>query len=263
MRRPRRRRGHREEPVSHDRWIISYADFITVLFAFFVVLFATSYQDNQAIRKLSRAIHLGFQQLGPLAGGQTDAKLPFTALPPGTAVTSPPAPLTNTGTSDETRISGIDIETLRRQLEAAVGQELRNHEIVTRVSAEGFVISLKELGFFDSGQAVLRPGAAEKIERIAKVLSAHGFELRVEGHSDDQPIHTAQFDSNWQLSTARAMAVLLHLVDDSGFDPTRISVAGYGQYRPIADNATPEGRKMNRRIDLVVVAPSDVPRPRQ
>ena len=99
------------------------------------------------------------------------------------------------------------------------------------------------------------PGASGKIRRIATVLTQHGLDLRVEGHSDDQPIHTAQFRSNWELSTARAMAVLMLLVDESGMDPTKISVAGYGQYRPIADNSTPEGRQMNRRVDLVVVAP--------
>ncbi len=135
-----------------------------------------------------------------------------------------------------------------------MGQELKDHEVVMRVTPEGFVISLNELGFFNSGQAVLLPGAAPKIQRIAKVLSLHGLDLRVEGHSDDVPIHTTEFRSNWELSTARAMAVMELLVDDSGFDPAKISVAGYGQYRPVADNTTPEGRRMNRRVDIVVVA---------
>jgi chemotaxis protein MotB len=85
------------------------------------------------------------------------------------------------------------------------------------------------------------------------------LDLRIEGHSDDQPIHTAEFRSNWELSTARATAVLLLLINDSGVDPRKISVAGYGQFRPLADNATPEGRRMNRRVDLVVVA-TTVPR---
>jgi chemotaxis protein MotB len=147
----------------------------------------------------------------------------------------------------------VDIGELQRQLEASIGKEIRNHEVIMRVTPEGFVISLKDLGFFNSGEAVLLPGAANKIERIAKVLSQHGLDLRVEGHSDDQPIHTAEFRSNWELSTARAMTVLLLLVNDSGVDPRKVSVAGYGQFRPIADNATSDGRQMNRRVDLVVV----------
>jgi chemotaxis protein MotB len=128
------------------------------------------------------------------------------------------------------------------------------------VTPEGFVISLKELGFFNSGQAVLLPGAAEKIQRIAKILLQRGLDLRVEGHSDNQPIHNAQFRSNWELSTARAMTVLMLIVDHSGYDPKKISVAGYGQFRPIADDSTPDGRRMNRRVDLLVLGTAP-PRP--
>ena len=148
---------------------------------------------------------------------------------------------------------------LQKQLEAAMGKELKNHEVVMRVTPEGFVISLNELGFFNSGQADLLPGAADKIKRIAKVLSHPGLEIRVEGHSDNQPIHTAQFQSNWELSTARAMTVMQMLVNEAGFDPNHISISGYGQYRPVADNATPEGRRLNRRVDLVVVETKNQP----
>jgi chemotaxis protein MotB len=121
------------------------------------------------------------------------------------------------------------------------------------VTPEGFVISLKELGFFNSGQAQLLPGAAEKIARIAQILSKRGLDLRVEGHSDNQPIHNEQFRSNWELSTARAMSVLLLLVDQSGYDPKKVSIAGYGEFRPIADDSTSDGRRKNRRVDLVVL----------
>ena len=122
------------------------------------------------------------------------------------------------------------------------------------MTPEGFVISLHELGFFDSGQARLLPGAADKITRIAAVLMEYGLDMRVEGHSDDVPIHTAQFASNWDLSTARAMAVAMMLLQDARFDPQRLSIAGYGQYHPTATNATPEGRRANRRVDIVVVS---------
>ncbi|HUN84092.1 MAG TPA: OmpA family protein [Terracidiphilus sp.] len=247
-----RRRARVEESVNHDRWLLSYSDFITLLFAFFVVLFASTYRDNQSIRKLSRAIHNGFQTLGAFSDESGSGGAYPTV---DTDVLDNTTRVQTAQTRENTAPPGspVDMIDLRRQLEAAMGQELEKHEVVLKVTPEGFVISLKELGFFNSGQAVLLPGAATKIERIAKVLSRPGLELRIEGHSDNQPIHTAQFHSNWELSTARAMAVLLLLVDHAGFDPQKLSAAGYGQYRPVADNSTPEGRRMNRRVDLVVV----------
>lgn len=248
-----RRRKRIEEPANQDRWLVSYADFMTLLFAFFVVLFATTYRDNQAIRRLSRGIHDGFQTLGAFPdGGGNEGMSPYSA--PGALGAGAQAHPEQHQVNDITGPPSVDPLALRQQLEAALGKELAKQEVVLKVTPEGFVISLKELGFFNSGQAALLPGAAGKIKRIATVLSGHGLEIRVEGHSDDQPIHNAQFNSNWELSTARAMAVLLYLVDDAGFDPTKISASGYGQYRPVADNSSPEGRRMNRRVDLVVVA---------
>jgi chemotaxis protein MotB len=234
--------------VSHERWLVSYADFITLLFAFFVVLFASAYRDSQEIKKVSEAIHTGFDELGSYAKGH--------------ASHGPLLQARNKAASEEniSTASVVDFAELQRQLQAAIGQEIKNHEVEMRMTPEGFVISLREMGFFNSGQAKLLPGSGQKVQKIATVLLQHGLQIRVEGHSDDQPIHNAQFASNWELSTARAMAVLLLLVDDSGFDPTKISVAGYAQYRPIADNSTPDGRKMNRRVDLVVVAGAAAPR---
>ena len=136
----------------------------------------------------------------------------------------------------------------------ALGKEIARQEIDLRMSPEGFVISLHELGFFNSGEAHLLPGAEDKIKRIAAVLMQYGLDMRVEGHSDNVPIHNAAFASNWDLSTARAMAVAMMLIDDAGFDPSRMSIAGYGQYHPTASNDTPEGRRANRRVDIVVVS---------
>ncbi len=255
----KRRRAMAEGPANHDRWLVSYSDLITVLFALFVVLFASSYRDNQVVRKFSQAIHVGFQQMGAFPVSKLEPNSPEPNSIPHPNVG--PLPLSPDLTQKETLPAGsaVDFAELQRQLEGAIGQEIRNHEVVMRVTPEGFVISLKDLGFFNSGQAVLLPGASGKIRRIATVLAQQGLELRVEGHTDDPPIHTDQFRSNWELSTARAMAVLMLLVDDSGIDPRKMSVAGYGQFRPVADNATPEGRQMNRRVDLVVVAGSVSP----
>jgi chemotaxis protein MotB len=255
-----RRRREAEEHTNHERWLVSYSDFVTLLFAFFVVLFATAYRDNQAMIRLSSAIHNGFQTLGAFSGG-TDQR-PIAYFPaPGTPADHAPRPNDpeTVGARGATS-SPVDLIELRRQLEGAMGAELKNHEVDLRVTPEGFVISLHELGFLDSGQAVLLPGAAEKIERIARILDQRGLDLRVEGHSDNQPIHNAQFASNWELSTARAMTVLLLLVDQAGYDPSKVSISGYAQYRPLADDSTPEGRRQNRRVDLVVVGNALAPK---
>jgi chemotaxis protein MotB len=242
-----RRKYIEEENTNHERWLISYADFITLLFGFFVVLFASTYRDNQEIRKLARAITDGFQSMGAFTAGSTGK----TGLLPDSGNDSVHA--LQPQADQATAAAEARMLDLKRQLEVAMGKELANHEMALQVTPQGFVISLKELGFFNSGQAKLLPGADAKIVRIARVLAQRGLEIRIEGHSDDQPIHNAQFSSNWDLSAARAMTVLFLLANQGGFDPANLSASGYGQYRPEADNSTPEGRRMNRRVDIVVI----------
>jgi chemotaxis protein MotB len=164
---------------------------------------------------------------------------------------------TSTGEAQPSTVpadAGIDILELQRKLHKALGKEIERQEIVLRMTPEGFVVSLHELGFFASGQAQLTPGAGDKIKRIAEVLMQYGLDMRVEGHTDDVPIHNEQFASNWDLSTARAMAVAMMLLKESGVDPKRMSIAAYAQYHPSAGNDTPEGRRANRRVDIVVVS---------
>ena len=219
--------------------MVSYADFMTLMFALFVVLFASAYHDKKAVQRVSAAVKDGFQELGYATsnlGAQRAGSLQSSSA--GAALGD----------------TGIDVSELHRKLNKALGKEIERQEVNLRMTPEGFVISLHELGFFDSGEAQLKPGAGEKIKRIANVLTQYGLDMRVEGHSDNVPIHNASFNSNWDLSTARAMAVAMMLIDESGVDPQRMSIAGYGQYHPAASNDTPEGRSANRRVDIVVVA---------
>jgi len=240
-----RRRRRSEEPVHHERWLVSYADFMTLLFALFVVLFASSYHDKKAIQRVSSAVRTGFQEMGSFSVS--------TNMP---EVSSELSNVNTVPASTENTNSGIDVVELQKKLNKALGKEIERREVVLRMTPEGFVISLHELGFFDSGEARLLPGASDKIKQIAKVLMQYGLDMRVEGHSDDVPIHNVAFSSNWDLSTARATAVAMMLLNDSGFDPRRMSIAGYAQYHPIASNDTPEGRRANRRVDIVVLSVS-------
>jgi chemotaxis protein MotB len=211
---------------------------MTLLFAVFVVLFAYTMHSRQSVRSVSSAIHSGFESLS--AHPPPEGAAPVPPLKPAPHATVSPS---------------FDAARLATQLHGILGDSISRQEIVLQQTPEGLVISLRELGFFNSGEATLLPGAADKLVNAAHLLMQQGLEVRVEGHSDDQPIHNALFHSNWELSTARAMSVLSMFVDRAGFPSTRISVAGYGAFRPVGSNATPEGRRINRRVDLVIVAP--------
>jgi len=237
--------------VSHDRWLVSYADFITLMFAFFVVLYASAEMDKKKIAELSAAIQGAFQQMGVFSkaslansnNNNKDAKVGALC-----ATTSP-------NIKTEINASGpVDAYALQRELQSILGTEIKQHEVEMRVTPEGLVLSLREVGFFNSGQARLMPAAIPKLARIAQVLNNHGFDIRVEGHTDDVPIHTATYQSNWELSTARATEVVTLLVENYHLDPLKIAAAGYGPYRPVAANDTAQGRGMNRRVDLVITS---------
>jgi chemotaxis protein MotB len=218
---------------------------MTLLFALFVVLFASSSHDKKSIQSVSKAVKSGFQEMGAFSSSDSAADDSRVIGPTSTGEARPSTVPAN---------AGIDMIELQRKLHKALGKEIERQEVVLRMTPEGFIISLHELGFFDSGEARLMPGAGDKIKRIAEVLMQYGLDMRVEGHTDDVPIHNAQFASNWDLSTARAMAVAMMLLNESGVDPKRMSIAGYAQYHPATNNDTPEGRRANRRVDIVVVS---------
>jgi chemotaxis protein MotB len=253
-----RRRRKPEPHAHHDRWLVSYADFITLLFAFFVVLYASSQMDKKKVIQVSAAIKGAFEQLGAFSGNAADV---HAQQPADAAVAPAHSEQTGPAITDNTF---PDVNKLKRDLQDALGEQIQKHEIEIHATPEGLVVSLREIGFFDSGEATLLPEGLSTLTRIAGVLVEKGFQIRVEGNTDNVPIHTGRFKSNWELSTARATEVVSLLVEQHGFDPTLISAAGYSQYRPVASNDAEEGRKQNRRVDLVIVARSpgkSTPRP--
>jgi chemotaxis protein MotB len=142
---------------------------------------------------------------------------------------------------------------LRRELERQLAKEIDRSEISLRMEPDGLVISLREVGFFNSGSPKLKQRSLNAFEKVAHVLAERRNLIRVEGHTDNVPIHTAEFASNWELSTARATEVIRLLLVDYQFPPVRLSAAGYGEYHPIASNETDAGRQVNRRVDIVVL----------
>ena len=241
------------EHVSHERWLVSYADFITLLFAFFVVLYSTAQGDQKKAAQLAAAIQDAFQQLGVF---QTTTSTP--AISPGTTQLLPKTPsnqvLATSGAQEQDGEDPVvDIEQLRRELERELTREIDRNEISLRMEPDGLVISLREVGFFDSGSPKLKKRSLGAFEKVAHVLSERRNLIRVEGHTDNVPIHTPEFASNWELSTARATEVIRMLLVEYQFPPPRLSAAGYGEYHPIASNDTDSGRQVNRRVDIVVL----------
>lgn len=250
------------EHPNHERWLVSYADFITLLFAFFVVMFAASNSDQKKAGQIAKAVQVAFKELAIFS-------------PSGKVV-----PLYDTGTlpSDSKTVVGNDhsvfdatqivaggkagkyttreMADVRSQLESQLKEELANRSIRISEDSRGLTVSMAEAGFFDPGSAMIQTKALAAVDRIASTLRPMDYNIRVEGHTDNTPIHTAQFPSNWELSTGRATFLLQYLISAENIPPQRLSAVGYGEYRPVAPNDTPEGRAVNRRVDLVVLGAS-------
>jgi chemotaxis protein MotB len=263
MKRRRRRSGH----AHHDRWLVSYADFITLLFAFFVVLYASSQVDKRKVGKLALAIQVAFQEMGVFQASTTE--IPIDASEPmpfskaqaiensehtasmGRIASHPEGPL-GTGPGEENG----DLAQLQTELEIALAGEIKRQEIAMVREPDGLVISLREVGFFESGSARMKSASEGAFDRIAGLLRKRDYRLRIEGHTDNVPIHTPQFSSNWELSTSRATEVVRLLIVREGFDPNRLSAAGYAEYHPVDTNRTAKGRGNNRRVDIVILGHS-------
>ena len=256
-----RRKRHRPH-VNHERWLVSYADFITLLFAFFVVLYASAQVDQRKVGRLALAIQVAFQELGVFPVSNTKVPLNINEPMPFSTVQAIENANKNTDLSSVSSrpldsltaaSEEANLTTLQAELEQALQREIHMHTVALHRETEGLVISLREFGFFDSGSAALRPSAMPALDRIASILSVRSCRLRIEGHTDNVPIHTAQVASNWELSTARATELVRLLILHYRFSPERLSAAGYAEYHPIATNDTAQGRAQNRRVDIVIL----------
>ncbi len=244
----------RATQVNHERWLVSYADFVTLLFAFFVVLYASAQVDRQRALQLSDAIRAGFRQMGVFESEQTEVRLNRAAVPLTDVVASGQlSAAIESNARGGSNGAPVDISQLRSELEKALAAQIQRREAVLHMERDGLVVTLREFGFFDSGSAEMKPSARAAFDRVAAILRAHTCAVRIEGHTDNVPIHTAQFASNWELSTARASRLVRSLIETYGISPTLLSAAGYAEFRPTSDNKTIQGRALNRRVDLVIL----------
>ncbi len=146
-----------------------------------------------------------------------------------------------------------DLDRIRHDLSLLLSKEVAGHTVSLEMGRDGLVISLREAGFFDSGSAAPKPEALPALRKIAGELGATPYDVRIEGHTDNVPIHNAEFDSNWELSAARATHIARLFLEMKAIPPDRISAAGYAEFHPVASNDTAAGRAENRRVDLVVL----------
>ena len=259
------RKHHEEEHVNHERWLVSYADFITLLFAFFVVLYSSSQVDKRKVGKLAMAITVAFQQMGVFETSNTKMPLSQTEAVPFQDVQI----IENVVRTEDMQrfvqptngalgnaVTPGQLSDIQKELEQALEPEIKRHVVELNSRHEGLIISLRELGFFESGSATLSRSSKDSIDRLAGVLKNRGEMLRIEGHTDNVPIHTAQFKSNFELSTARATELIKVFILEYHFSPSRLAAAGYAEYHPVDTNETAEGRSHNRRVDIVVLSPS-------
>jgi chemotaxis protein MotB len=144
---------------------------------------------------------------------------------------------------------------VQRELEKVLAPEISKHVVDVKARRDGIIVSLREIGFYESGSSGLRPSSKDAIDRLAAVLKSRSEFLRIEGHTDNVPIHNAHFASNWELSTSRASDFIQLLILRYSFAPDRLSAAGYAEFHPAASNDTPEGRARNRRVDIVILNP--------
>jgi len=243
----------RASQVSHERWLVSYADFVTLLFAFFVVLYASAQVDRQRALQVSNAIRSGFQQLAAFqdesATAGTSPLLTDSRSASSAALASPQKLTANPNSN----VKPEDLANLNGELARALAAQIKRNEVALHMENDGLVVSLREIGFFDSGSANLKAGAQEAFAKVAAILRAHSCAVRIEGYTDNVPIHTAQFASNWELSTARASSLVRSLANGYGLSPELLSAAGYAEFHPAFSNGTSEGRALNRRVDLVIL----------
>ena len=277
---PRRRH---EEHENHERWLVSYADFLTLLFAFFVVMYAVSSVNEGKYRVLSDAMVSAFRSstrsLEPIQVGQLVRAPPVRQQLPVTTPRPIPIPVqlveeldgekSGRGTEDEPGGAGPEAnvgpggqesgapaahrESVARQIELALEGLLARGLVDVRTTEFGVEVEIKTSLLFPSGSERLVDGALPVLRDLSAILKTFPNAVQVEGFTDNVPINTEVFPSNWELSAGRAASVV-HVFTRNGVRPERLVAIGYGEHRPVAENATPEGRSRNRRVVVVIAA---------
>lgn len=275
-----RRKKHHEDHVNHEAWAIPYADLMTLLLAFFVVMYAVSVVNEGKYRVMSESIIEAFNGSSHVIAAMPQSRArphnvdPAIAAPPGQpgAATTPvsvpipqrPAPvravdLREQRQSGQPTMSERNLLLIRDEVQRALQPLIDKKMVVVRKTTTWLEIELRTDILFPSGVARLSSPADEVLNQIASILKPFGNPVRVEGYTDDRPINTSLYPSNWELSAARAASVA-RLFAEQGVDPSRLGIVGWSEYRPSADNTTEDGRNHNRRVLVVVLSDENAPK---
>jgi chemotaxis protein MotB len=287
----KRKEEHEKEP-NHERWLVSYADFITLLFAVFVTLYAMSFTDKQKVDEVIKSMNASFgigtadtmdiinnHSFSPVPG-LIDVNKPE-VIPPRTqqgqdnktkkqkaqeaekkseeeaakkAKKTTPPEAAGADQGKKTHADEQEFKKIKENILALIKEKGAEGQVTLTIDSRGLVVSLKDTEFFESGQATVRRGAIPLLNNIVNAINKYTNAIRIEGHTDNIPIQTTAFPSNWELSTGRATNIVQYLITSHAFSPDKLSAIGYGEYRPIADNTTPAGRQKNRRVDVVLLS---------
>ena len=238
-------------------WNLSFDTMTNVVDVY--INYSSAQIDKRKAGQLAVAIQVAFQQMGIFDAASSKVAL----------ASAGPSPIADVQIIENvTRLQTLGrltlpapadsvdrpkMEELQEQLEDALGPQIKNQIISVRPTKEGIVVSLREAGFFQSGSTKLSPQTVPALAAIVKIIGPEKMDIRVEGHTDNVPIHNGKYDSNWELSTARATEIIKLFINKFALAPNRLSASGYGEYYPTASNGTAEGRAMNRRVDLVIL----------
>jgi len=241
-----KRKKKPEEHVNHERWLVSYADYVTLLFAFFTAMYAISQVDAKKLATFAASVQSALnnkvtvQQMKEESVSVLDGKAALFA------------PIASDPTGDLAR-ERARMESLKDELDKRLQKSRFKKSMNIIADKRGVTITIKDTILFDSGSAIIRPEVLPALSEIASVIKKVGNQIRVEGHTDNTPISNDTFRSNWELSTARATSIIQYFLTSSRFAPQQLSAAGYAEYRPVKPNDTPENRAANRRVDIVVL----------
>jgi chemotaxis protein MotB len=251
------RRKRAPEHENHERWLVSYADFITLLFAFFVVMFASSQADKGKAQQVSDSVKKALEGekmsavIAAVLGGAVDVKGQGNAQMKGPGGDHKITP--EEAKEEAKKEKMVELLPSLKVLSSELKTEIETGRIQVVMQPRGLVISFQQAALFPSGEDLVAKDAYQSLDKVAAALLKIPNPVRLEGHTDARPISTSRFKSNWELSTARSIALLEILATRFNVPRNHISVAGYADTAPVASNATDEGRSRNRRVDIVIL----------